>query len=131
VSDEPEPEVERPEIDYGPAYFAPAPEPHRQAPAHVDLAASYDALWRKQPRVPGFIQFARSFPGYAALYTRRVPDQFVAMVSIDEVDVACPCGETPRCRWNVPEECACNRVFAYFAGTVWVAYVQELEPVVD
>lgn len=92
-------------------------------PARPDPAAFYDALWRKQPVVPGFIQFARALPGYAALWTGRVPDEFIAKVSIDEVDIACPCGETPRCRWNVPEECACNRVFAYYGSTVWVTYV--------
>lgn len=99
--------------------------PARVAPARVDPAARYDTLWRKRPAVPGFIQWARALPGYAALFTKRVPDEFVAKVGVEEVDVACPCGETPRCRWNVPEECACGRLFAYFGSAVHVAYIQQ------
>jgi hypothetical protein len=118
VSDEPE---QAQEIDYGPAFFEPAAEAGFRPPAHVDLAATYDALWRKQPQVPGFIQFARAIPGYAGQFDKRVPDDFTAKMELDAVDVACPCGETPRCRRNVPEECGCGRVFAYFAGTVHVA----------
>jgi hypothetical protein len=68
VSDEPE---QAQEIDYGPAFFEPAAEAGFRPPAHVDLAATYDALWRKQPQVPGFIQFARNGSRRPATNRRR------------------------------------------------------------
>lgn len=113
-------------MDDGPACFD-EPGQRRMPPAHVDPAASYDTQWRKLPAVPGFIQVARAIPGYAQRFHKRVPDEFVAKVTTDEVDVACPCGGTPRCRWNVPEECGCGRQFAYLAGSVRVAYVQPID----
>lgn len=93
-------------------------------PAHVDPVANYDTLWRKQPQVPGFMQIARQIPGYAAQFSGRVPPEFTAQVELDVIEVACPCGETPRLRWNVPEPCPCGRVFVDLGGDVHVAYTQ-------
>lgn len=88
---------------------------------HHDPAASYDALDRKQPHRLGFMQFARAIPGYASQYTGRVPPAFYFQVSVEEVDVACPCGHVPRCYWMVPKECECDRFFVYTGRDVRVA----------
>lgn len=110
------------EYEGEPAYRpAPPREETRQRPAWVDPVAEYDALWRKRPSALGFMQFCRALPGYAAQFHKVVPDEFFIQVATDAVEVACPCGETPRCRWNVPAVCACGRVFAYLAGAVHVA----------
>jgi hypothetical protein len=107
----------------GPAQFA---TPWRfEPPSHVDHAAKYDALWRKQPHVLGFMQYARAIPGLAAQFQTRVPPEFTAQVDIDVLDIACPCGLTPRLARNEIGECACGRVFARCGGAVHVAYTDE------
>lgn len=88
----------------------------------LDPAATYDLLERKQPQRLGFMQFARAIPGYAGLFTTEVPGEFVAQVGVDEVDVACPCGETPRVKWMTPTGCACERTFVNLGTSVRVAY---------
>lgn len=94
----------------------------RELPVNPDPAAGYDALGRKFPHRLHFMVFARQFPGFAAQFTKRVPDQFVAKVDRDAFDVACPCGHTPRLRELGLAECNCGRVFALTAGEVRVAY---------
>lgn len=96
-----------------------------EAPTHVDPAARYDLLWRKQPARLGFIQFARVLPDLAGLFNRRVPGEAWSKVETGVAQVSCPCGATPRCEDNVPKPCVCERVFVYFAGDVRVAYVTE------
>jgi hypothetical protein len=87
-----------------------------------DPAATYDLLERKQPHRLGFVHFARAIPGYLNQFTTEVPGDFVAQVSVDEVDVACPCGETPRVGWMTPTGCACERTFVNLGTSVRVAY---------
>jgi hypothetical protein len=116
-----------PEEGQGEPVAEPAP-PLALPPWRVDPAADYDALWRKLPQVLGFMQFARVIPGYAAQFRGRVPPQFTAQISHDVLEVACPCGETPRLRVNVPVCCVCGRVFCDVGGVVRVAYT---EAVVD
>jgi hypothetical protein len=98
-----------------------------EAPVHVDPAADYDLLWRKQPVRLGFIQFARQLPPLAGLLARKVPGAAWMQVADGVVEVACPCGSTPRCEWNVPKPCECERIVLYFAGDVRVAYIPEEE----
>lgn len=100
----------------------PAPPVRRPPPWRVDPAAGYDALWRKQPQVPGFMQFARAIPGYAAQFHGRVPEEFVVIVDRDLFAVKCPCGETPLLRRNIPEGCPCGRFYCEVGGAVRVAY---------
>lgn len=92
----------------------------RDLPVEPDLAAEYDLLGRKVPHRLGFMQFARAIPGYASQFTGRVPDQFVAQVDEGVVDVACPCGGTPRLEWMAPQACACGRIFANTGNVVRV-----------
>jgi hypothetical protein len=121
--DEGEPEEESPEEL---VYFGPArPSPERLPPWRVDPAADYDLLWRKVPHVPGFMQFARAIPGYVDHFPGRVPPEFTVQVEYDVTEVACPCGETPRLRRNIPMVCPCGRVFFYFACEVRVGYVED------
>jgi hypothetical protein len=96
-----------------------------ERPIARDPAATYDALDRKQPQRIGFMQLARAIPGYASQYTGRVPPEFYAQVSVEEVDIACPCGNTPRCYWMVPKRCNCDRFFVYTGGDVRVARTGE------
>jgi hypothetical protein len=100
----------------------PAPSTERLPPWRVDPAARYDALWRKQPQVPGFMQFARAIPGYAAQFHGRVPENFVVEVDHGLFAVKCPCEETPLLRRNIPQECPCGRVYCHVGGGVRVAY---------
>jgi hypothetical protein len=121
--DEGEPEEESPEEL---VYFGPArPSPERLPPWRVDPAADYDLLWRKVPHVPGFMQFARAIPGYVDHFPGRVPPEFTVQVEYDVTEVACPCGETPRLRRNIPMVCPCGRVFCDVAGEVRVGYVED------
>lgn len=93
-------------------------------PARMDVAATYDALGRKQPQRLGFMQFARAIPGYAAQFAKRVPDQFVAQVDLGVLEVACPCGVTPGpcCAWMVPTPCECDRIYVNLGSAVLVGY---------
>jgi hypothetical protein len=111
------------ELEEEPELWAtpPAPAP-RLAPWRVDPAADYDALWRKVPKVPDFMVFARAISGYAAQFHGRVPAEFTVRVDQDRIAVSCPCGETPLLRRDVPEECACGRFYCEVGGVVRVAY---------
>jgi hypothetical protein len=86
-----------------------------------DPAAAYDLLERKQPHRLNFMHFARAIPGYVNQFPNRVPDNFIAKVATDVVEVACPCKQTPRCEYMIPVECACKRTFVYDGQTVRVA----------
>lgn len=101
-----------------------------ESPAHVDPAARYDKLWRKQPVRMGFIQFARVVPGLAALMAKRVPGDFWTQIDDGVWQVSCPCGKSPQLEWNVLHTCECNRVYVYLGGDVRVGYVTP-EGVVD
>lgn len=94
-------------------------------PAQPDPAARYDYMGRKQPHRLGFMQFARAIPGYAGAFQKKVPDNFAAQVADGVVEVACPCGETPRLEWMVPTPCACERTFVNTGSAVRVARVTE------
>jgi hypothetical protein len=93
------------------------------APVRMDPVGAYDALGRKQPRRLNYADFARAIPGYAALFTGRVPDNFYAQVDDGVVEVACPCkpDQLPRCELLVPTPCACERWFVYTGSIVRVA----------
>jgi hypothetical protein len=122
--DEPEPEPEA-EAHYHYYYDGGAREytpPVRLPPANPDPAATYDALYRKLPRVLGFIDFCRVIGGFAPGFRTAVPDESVTRLGDGEVEIACPCGATPRLRWNGVVACACDRVFGYCGGPVFVAY---------
>lgn len=108
---------EEPEV-----WTAPPTSPPRLPPWRVDPAADYDALWRKVPKVPDFMVFARQFAGYAAQFHGRVPPEFIVQVEHDLMAVSCPCGETPLLRRNIPEECPCGRFYCEVGGVVRVAY---------
>ena len=90
-------------------------------PARLDPAANYDGIGRKVPQRLGFMQFARAIPGYVNQFTGRVPSEFIAQIETDIVEIACPCGNTPRCPINQPTACDCGRTFAYLGGEVRVA----------
>jgi hypothetical protein len=113
VDDQPPP----PNADREPARPAPPAPPWR-----VDPAADYDAIWRKVPQVPGFMQFARGIPGYAAQFRGRVPEDFVDEHEPGLFTVRCPCEQTPVLRRNIPKECSCGRVYCRAGGVVRVAY---------
>jgi hypothetical protein len=90
-------------------------------PIHPDPAASYDTVGRRQLHRLNFVHYARVVPGLAAQFTGRVPDDFVARIDEDHVDIACPCGATPRCELLVPKPCACERTFVWDGKVVRVA----------
>lgn len=90
-------------------------------PAFTDAAATYDALGRKQPHRMGFVQLARAIPGFTNQFAGRVPAEFIATVDSDTVEIACPCGRTPRVTlWGLTE-CDCGRFFTYTGRDVRVA----------
>lgn len=93
----------------------------REPPANRDPAATYDFLYRKQPQRFGFVQLARGIPGFAALFTGRVPGEFFAQVDDDVVEVSCPCGHQPRLERMAPTRCNCDRAFVYDGREVRVA----------
>lgn len=94
-------------------------------PLHPDPAATYDALGRKQPQRLGFMVMARAIPGFAALFSGRVPDGMYALVEGDVVEVLCVCKppEPLRCHLWTPTPCACDRWFVYTGADVRVARV--------
>jgi hypothetical protein len=102
----------------------PPRDPPREPPVNVDPLAKYDGLWRKQPVVMGFMHYARYVPGLAAQFQTVVPGEFWIMVEDHEADISCPCGATPRCRFNGITECACPRLYAYLGSDVYVAYTE-------
>lgn len=93
----------------------------REPPAVRDPAADYDALGRKQPQRLGVMAFARGVPGFIGRFDRRVPAQFVAQSTAEHVEIACPCGATPRIARLSLAACACGRVFADCGREIRVA----------
>jgi hypothetical protein len=98
-----------------------------QPPAHVDPAATYDLLWRKQPVRMGFMQMARATPAIAAAMATKIPGEFWAQVATGVVQVSCPCGKAPQVEWNLLRVCECNRVYVYIGGNVRVGYAEGYE----
>ena len=85
--------------------YVPPPERWpREWPVVLDPAARYDYVGRKQPRRVDFVMWARSIPGYAGLFTGRVPGEFYIQVEPDVIEISCPCGETPRCEKMIPRK---------------------------
>jgi hypothetical protein len=107
------------ELDAQRARRSEPPDP----PVNPDPAAVYDHLGRKQPARLNAVHFARVIPGYAALFSGHAPDNFVAQVDEDVVEVACVCkpDELPRCKRLVPTPCRCGRWFVYDGSSVRVA----------
>lgn len=112
-------------VEEGPERAQPFRPSDDRYPVSPDPAARYDYLGRKQPQRLGFMQFARAIPGYAAAFEKKVPDNFTAQVADGIVEVACPCGETPRLEWMIPAPCACERTFVNTGQTVRVARVTD------
>lgn len=81
----------------------------------------YDAAGIKQPVKINFLTVARFLPGLVAQFDRVVPDDFVALIEEGVVDVACPCGSTPRLVIGEVDDCQCGRVFTYTGARVLVA----------
>lgn len=92
-----------------------------ERPVRLDPAADYDVIGRKVPQRLGFMAFARGIPGYAARFDREVPGEFLALVNDGVLEVACPCGQTPRLTRMAPVVCACGRTFAHVGSKVVAA----------
>lgn len=100
-------------------------EPHREPPAAFDPLATYDALYRKQPKKFGAIEGFRALPWLIRYFTKKVPDDFW-MLDRDCAVVACLCKtETPPVvPFNQLVECTgegCGRWFFFDGVRVLVA----------
>lgn len=69
----------------------------------------------------GLSTFLQAIPGLAARFDKIVPPEFVVSVAEDELEIACPCGQTPRVRAGRLQSCDCNRWFLHDGRSVHVA----------
>lgn len=67
----------------------------------------------------GFL--ARGAPVVAEALARKIPPEFWTLIEDRRVDVACPCGETPRVAYDGITKCGCERVYVYDGQAVRVA----------
>lgn len=97
-----------------------------------DPVAEYDVAVGKLLKPIRFMEVARSLPWLLRHFTGRVPDDMVARVSDDAVEVPCTCPGKPvtLVPWNVATPCngTCGRYFWLIAGGVRVGYQPEDEP---
>lgn len=77
------------------------------------------------PERVGLGLFLRSIPGLAARFERVVPDEFVVQTGEGELEVACPCGETPVVTPGKLVSCRCERWFLYDGRAVHVARAED------
>lgn len=86
-----------------------------------DRAARLKAQWHNPiPRV-GVATFLQAIPGLAAKFDVTVPPEFVASSGDDELEIACPCGQTPVVRAGRLVACDCGRWFLHDGNRVHVA----------
>lgn len=64
----------------------------------------------REPRKVGTAMFAATIPGFAELFDREVPAEFVERIG-NVATVACPCGKKPVVEANELAECGCGRWF--------------------
>lgn len=95
----------------------------REPPMDPDPLASYDALYRKQPKRLGAVEGFRAVPWLLHYFDKEVPGSFW-MLDGDEAVISCPCGHTPYVPFNVLVECDgpdCGRCFFFDGNRVRVA----------
>lgn len=89
-------------------------------PVNLDPLATYDAQHRKQPHALRFLHYARSMPWLLAGFDRPVPDEFLFQADTGVLEVACPCGATPRVTPGQAVDCRCGRWFLSSGARVLV-----------
>jgi hypothetical protein len=103
----------------------------REPPVNPDPLASYDALWRKQPKRLGFLEFCRAIPGFVGQFPGRVPEDRITLDHKDgQAIFECVCGEVVYAPVNHIEAChgACGRTFAFTGREVCVRREEEEAP---
>jgi hypothetical protein len=99
----------------------------REPPVNRDPLATYDALWRKQPKRLGFLDFCRAIPGYVGQFPGRVPEDRITLDQDGQQAIfECVCGEVIHAPVNTIEACqgACGRSFAFTGQSICVAYLE-------
>lgn len=99
-------------------------EERREERRARDRAATERFLRRaaaKEPVKVGVGFFARAVPVIAEAFGRKIPAQFWTLVETELVEVACPCGETPRVPFDRITTCDCSRSYLYDGQAVRVA----------
>lgn len=96
------------------------------------LAAELEAL-RRPLHTIGPAGYVRGCPdiGRALMSGVVIPGNYWTQVDFDMVEIACPCGEAPRCISWAPTFCACGRAYAHFDGDVRVYFSPALTLPVD
>jgi hypothetical protein len=95
----------------------------REPPVNRDPLATYDFLFRKQPKRLGFLEFTRSIPGFLGQFPGRVPeDRLTIEADGSQVIFECVCGEVVQATFNRIEDCPgeCGRIFAFTGSRVCV-----------
>lgn len=91
-----------------------------EGPVPTRAGKEYDSVGLVPSRLDA-LTFTRAIPGYIERFDKRVPPEMTALVDEDEVEVACPCGDSHRVVHRIPTSGACGRHFIYDGREVRVA----------
>jgi hypothetical protein len=96
-----------------------AADVRRRREAEVEAERERLAATRPPSTLSG-VAFIAAIPGYAAQWTKVVPQEYWRRDGADAV-VSCVCGAEARAVPHIPCECSCDRFFLWTGQTVRVA----------